>query len=200
MARTALVVLLLHGCSNAFVLRPVHSTTCGTRHCSVRASAGNNPWQLHVDHAVRSDPLPDRGPFEQVFHDERRAWVLAWNEGTTDEALYMLEDQLTVSPNLLLAFENPDDAHRFADQLEAEGIDLPQPVERRAEEIRAFCEGGRFEVTIVRSDVLLLPPSANDGVAAGDAATRAKPTDLMVYASSELNEMRIKLKELFFGI
>ena len=45
-------------------------------------------------------------------------------------------------------------AMRFADLLHAEGFDMPQPMEWRAETIRTFCERGEFEVGLAPSACL----------------------------------------------
>ena len=62
----------------------------------------------------------------------------------------------------VLAFEETDEAMRFAQLLQAEGFDLPQPMQWHAEQICTFCDTGQFELGMVPTGALLTPPTHNE--------------------------------------
>jgi len=89
-------------------------------------------------------------------------FVLIFNPGKSNEGVYTLQGKTSPASSYVLAFEQTDEAIRFADLLHAEGFDMPQPMEWRAETIRTFCERGEFEIGIVPRGALLTPPSHNE--------------------------------------
>jgi len=197
----AALLLVMPSLVGAFMLSASHIPLHHTRlnHCQAQASA-DEPWEeLDVLHTPLSDPLPNRKAADQISQDDR-AWVLVFNEGTSEESTYMLVDMLSPSsPDLLIAFEQADEALRFADQLQAEGCDLAKPVERTADELRAFCKHREFEINVVPAGTLALPPSINEFD--DDASTRKRPethaVNPMTAAASALQQMRRHIETYF---
>lgn len=102
------------------------------------------------------------GPAEKVLSGRQNVWVLIFNQGQMDEGVYTLQGRHTPASSYVLAFDQTDEACRFAQLLQAEGFDMPAPIQWRAEQIRQFCESGCFELGIVPTGALLTPPAHNE--------------------------------------
>jgi len=85
-------------------------------------------------------------------------WVLIFNSGRDDEGVYTLngrEDEKTY----VLAFEQHDEASRFATLLQAQGFDLATPTRWLANRLNEFCSVAEFGLGLVPHGAMLLPPS-----------------------------------------
>ncbi|KAL3933313.1 MAG: hypothetical protein SGPRY_000338, partial [Prymnesium sp.] len=123
------------------------------------------------------------GAAEEVLHNRNAVWVLIFNLGRNDEGVYTLQGRTSTASSYVLAFEQTDEvphrpsesceewdsheprqlqAQRFAALLQAEGFDLPEPVEWQSDQIRTFCDAGQFELGIVPTGALLTPPAHNE--------------------------------------
>ena len=122
------------------------------------------------------------GPADEVLRGLPVAWVLIFNHGRNDEGVYTLQGRSTPVSSYVLAFEQTDEAERFAQLLQvrafattgelhlpracaptnsppanlftchacqAEGFDLPEPMQWQADQIRTFCEMGQFQLGVV---------------------------------------------------
>lgn len=99
-----------------------------------------------------------------------RVYVLLFNVGTDNEGIHtlklkqpelddgFLEDQYQ---DVVLAFEQEDDATRFGLLLEAQ--DFPEPAVEGIdqEELEEFCESSGLGLQYVSEGMLAVPPSAN---------------------------------------
>jgi hypothetical protein len=87
-------------------------------------------------------------------------YVLIFNEGRTDEGVYTLQDCGTAQ-SYMLAFEEEDEASRFAMLLQADDFDLPSPVSWPSEHVTEFCSAAGFLLGLVPEGTLLVPPATN---------------------------------------
>merc|ERR1719263_2767822 len=67
----------------------------------------------------------------------QKSWVLIFNAGQEDEGLYTLQGQQRGT--YVLAFENQDEAARFATLLQADGFDEPAPTAWQKDQLSEFC-------------------------------------------------------------
>jgi hypothetical protein len=85
-----------------------------------------------------------------------RIFVLLFNARTDNEGIY----SMTIGDrNLILMFEQEDDAIRFADQLEAEDFLKPTVEPMDAEEIEDFCREADYDCELITSNMLVMPLS-----------------------------------------
>ncbi|MCG9885628.1 MAG: DUF3110 domain-containing protein [Cyanobacteria bacterium] len=92
-----------------------------------------------------------------------RVFVLLFNARTENEGIHSLrvQDEEGEMHNVVLMFENEDDATRFGLMLEAQ--DFP-PVTVEAleeEEVREFCEGAGYDCQLLKEGMLAVPPENN---------------------------------------
>jgi Protein of unknown function (DUF3110) len=87
-----------------------------------------------------------------------RVFVLLFNARTDNEGIY---STWVENRNVILMFQQEDDAIRYADQLEAEDFPKPtvEPIE--SEEIEEFCQDSNYDCVLVTSEMLITPPSQN---------------------------------------
>ena len=96
-----------------------------------------------------------------------RSWVLIFNPGQDDEGLYTLqgsetsEAEAACDGTYVLAFEQQEEASRFAMLLQAQGFDMPAATEWPAEQLSEFCSSTQFGLGFVPGDALLVPPQRN---------------------------------------
>lgn len=81
---------------------------------------------------------------EDLHADLESGWVLLFNAGTIDEGVYTVQDDDTTT--FVLAFEDIEDATRFAQQLEAEEFDLPTVSNWDMDVLTEFCEADDFRI------------------------------------------------------
>uniref|UniRef100_A0A7S3C4A8 Uncharacterized protein n=1 Tax=Haptolina ericina TaxID=156174 RepID=A0A7S3C4A8_9EUKA len=132
------------------------------------------------------------GPASEVLRDLPSAYVLIFNPGQNDEGVYTLQGRSSPMSSYVLAFEETDEAERFAQLLQAEGFDLPKPMQWHVDQICSFCETGHFELGIVPTGVLLTPPTHNefDADAYGKLSEDATMT-------AQCDDARERLERLF---
>jgi hypothetical protein len=87
-----------------------------------------------------------------------RLWVLIFNSGTEAEGIYTL---LVNGKNTVVAFVDEDDAIRYSGLLEAQDFLCPTVERIDEQEIQEFCDDAGFELTIVKSGELAIPPEQN---------------------------------------
>lgn len=92
-------------------------------------------------------------------------FVLLFNTGTGNEGIHTLKlkdpDVEGMHQDVVLAFEEKDDATRFALLLEAQDFPLPIVEEFEQEEIEAFCRDSGLRMQFVEKGTLAVPPEAN---------------------------------------
>ena len=80
-------------------------------------------------------------------YDSNTAYVLIFNPERDNEGVYILDlDALNGRSAYVLAFERTDDAERFAQQLAADGFDMPTPSSWDTAQLQSFCQAGNFEI------------------------------------------------------
>ena len=95
------------------------------------------------------------------------SWVLIFNAGQDDEGLYTLQgseasqQQHGNDGTYVLAFEQHEEASRFAMLLQAQGFDMPTATEWPAEQLSEFCSSTEFGLGFVPHEALLVPPQLN---------------------------------------
>ena len=85
-------------------------------------------------------------------------FVLLFNARTDNEGIYSTQ---VGDRNVILMFEQEDDAVRYADQLEAEDFPKPTVEGIDPEEIKEFCEDSDYDFIIVTPEMLVTPPALN---------------------------------------
>ena len=83
-------------------------------------------------------------------------FVLLFNARTDNEGIYSTQ---VGERNVILMFEQEDDAVRYADQLEAEDFPKPTVEGIDPEEIEEFCQDSDYDFILVTSEMLVTPPS-----------------------------------------
>ena len=83
-------------------------------------------------------------------------FVLLFNARTDNEGIYSTQ---VGDRNVILMFEQEDDAVRYADQLEAEDFPKPTVEGINPEEIEEFCQDSDYDFILVTSEMLVTPPS-----------------------------------------
>jgi hypothetical protein len=87
-----------------------------------------------------------------------QVWVLLFNANTDNEGIYTLEIE---GNNIIVAFEQEDDAIRYAGLLEAQDFLSPTVERIDSEDLKEFCEEANYDLNIVPTDALLVPPEKN---------------------------------------
>ena len=83
-------------------------------------------------------------------------FVLLFNARTDNEGIYSTQ---VGDRNVILMFEQEDDAVRYADQLEAEDFPKPTVEGIDPEEIKEFCQDSDYDFIIVTPEMLVTPPT-----------------------------------------
>jgi hypothetical protein len=122
-------------------------------------------------------------------------FVLLFNARTDNEGIYSTQ---VGDRNVILMFEQEDDAVRYADQLEAEDFPKPTVEGIDPEEIEEFCQDSDYDFILVTSEMLVTPPTQNleetDWQPDGRKQSRSddEPSD----DSIDLEAMRKRLERL----
>ena len=87
-----------------------------------------------------------------------QVWVLLFNANTDNEGIYTLEIE---GSNIIVAFEQEDDAIRYAGLLEAQDFLSPTVESIDSKDLEEFCEEAGYDLNIVPTDALLVPPEKN---------------------------------------
>ena len=128
-----------------------------------------------------------------------QVFVLLFNVGTENEGIHTIQ---IGDRNLVLIFEQEDDATRYALLLEAQDFPVPTVEVMEQVEIEEFCKGAGYESRFVpagfvpQSDderLLLAPPETN--LEETDWQVDAKP-EAETEAETELERFRRKLEGL----
>lgn len=138
-----------------------------------------------------------------------RIFVLLFNVGTDNEGIHSLKVE---ERDVVLMFEDEDDATRYGLMLEAQDLPTPAVEEMDDQEIEEFCRSVGYETRLIPSGSLELPPESNvedmdwqeDGSNPGDLEKRAgdrpqpnpgaKGSD--EFSSDELDRIRRQLEGL----
>ncbi|MGR3276165.1 DUF3110 domain-containing protein [Acaryochloris marina NIES-2412] len=95
-----------------------------------------------------------------------RVFVLLFNAGTENEGIHSLQKQVSTdegsyTQDVVLAFEEEDDATRFALMLEAQDFPAATVEGFDQEEIETFCDSAGLELELIPMGSLAVPPETN---------------------------------------
>lgn len=130
-----------------------------------------------------------------------RVFVVLFNARTENEGIHSLK---VSDRNIVLMFEDEDDATRFGGLLEAQDFP-PCSVEGfESEEIEEFCRGAGYEAKHVETGTLVMPPEQNLEATDWDPEilpeNRAQPAEASSSAQdmsqNELDRIRQQLENL----
>ena len=128
--------------------------------------------------------------------------VLLYDAGQDSEGIHSLE---LSGSTVVLMFENPDDAERYAGLLEAQDFPVPSIEALDREEIEIFCHQAGYEARLVESGfvpktdeerLLLAPPSANRDVTNWQEESESSATPDVPDSNDQLDAIRRQLEGL----
>ena len=145
-----------------------------------------------------------------------RVHVLLFDAGTDSEGIHSLE---IAGRTVVLLFENPDDAERYAGLLEAQDFPVPTVEALDREDVDLFCREAGYEARLIESGfvpsndeerLFMAPPQTNrdvsnwqddassDDAMAGQQAVEPARQGLETESESnpELDELRRRLEGL----
>ena len=145
-----------------------------------------------------------------------RVHVLLFDAGTDSEGIHSLE---IAGRTVVLLFENPDDAERYAGLLEAQDFPVPTVEALDREDVDLFCREAGYEARLIESGfvpsndeerLFMAPPQSNrdvsnwkdeavsDGGVAEQQAVEPARQGLEIEPESnpELDELRRRLEGL----
>ena len=145
-----------------------------------------------------------------------RVHVLLFDAGTDSEGIHSLE---IAGRTVVLLFENPDDAERYAGLLEAQDFPVPTVEALDREDVDLFCREAGYEARLIESGfvpsndeerLFMAPPQSNrdvsnwkddvvsdDGVTEQQAAEPARQgLETEPESNPELDELRRRLEGL----
>ena len=146
-----------------------------------------------------------------------RVHVLLFDAGTDSEGIHSLE---IGGRTVVLLFENPDDAERYAGLLEAQDFPVPSIEALDRVEVEAFCSEAGYEPRFIETGFLpgsdeerlfISPPESNRDVSRwkeeidaetsndsddGGESDSESAADSAVTSSPELDELRQRLEGL----
>lgn len=129
-------------------------------------------------------------------------FVLLFNPGTDNEGLHTLQ---VGEHNLVLMFEDEDDATRYALLLEAQDFPAPSVEEIEQEEIEEFCQSAGYICQIVPSGfvpqtdaerLLIVPPEKNVDATDWRPEGEAAEVEEATMPESDLDSIRRRLEGL----
>jgi len=97
---------------------------------------------------------------EEALLDARTAYALLFNVGSGNEGIY--SRRLPTDDgglDLVVTFEDEDDANRYAGMLEADDFPEASPSEVETRDLLEFCSEGGHVLGMVRRGTLVVPPS-----------------------------------------
>ena len=156
-----------------------------------------HPESLSDILAARSFPNDDAGieTDVQVLLDAGRVWALLFNAGSDEEGIYSRRLGKT---NLVLTFEEEDDAERYAEMLVATDFPSAAPVEVSSATLVEFCSEGGHLIGLVRAGSLIMPPDETvEEFDWAPGSARTADIEAIGMAQEELDASRASLEALF---
>ena len=126
--------------------------------------------------------------------------MLLFNARTDNEGIHTLK---VGDRNVVLMFENEDDATRFGLMLEAQDFPNSSVEVFDSIDIEEFCQGAGYECKLVPEGTLAVPPNTNlektdwdPAVKPGEAKAESVVESESTMSEEELNRIRRKLEGL----
>ena len=144
--------------------------------------------------------MRDSGSVEDRVFPAMRVNVLLFDAGSDSEGIHSLE---IAGRTVVLLFENPDDAERYAGLLEAQDFPVPTVESLDREDVELFCRDAGYEARFVASGfvpesdeerLFMAPPEANRDVSQWkeeESLPEPEPS-----SSSDLDVLRKRLEGL----
>lgn len=134
---------------------PAHTSS------AVSMCAWDSRDEAFLQNAIK-DAAAKQGDPQHALYGLRDGWVLIFNQGQQDEGVYTLQGGMARADPYVLAFEAGEDAGRFAQMLQGQGLEGATPLRWGVDELHDFCVARRFAVSVVRKDCLIAPPKKNE--------------------------------------
>ena len=144
--------------------------------------------------------MRDSGSVEDRVFPAMRVNVLLFDAGSDSEGIHSLE---IAGRTVVLLFENPDDAERYAGLLEAQDFPVPTVESLDREDVELFSRDAGYEARFVASGfvpesdeerLFMAPPEANRDVSQWkDEESLSEPEPS---SSSDLDVLRKRLEGL----
>ena len=144
--------------------------------------------------------MRDSGSVEDRVFPAMRVNVLLFDAGSDSEGIHSLE---IAGRTVVLLFENPDDAQRYAGLLEAQDFPVLTVESLDREDVELFCRDAGYEARFVASGfvpesdeerLFMAPPEANRDVSQWkDEESLSEPEPS---SSSDLDVLRKRLEGL----
>jgi len=131
-----------------------------------------------------------------IILESQRAFALVFNPRTDNEGIYSRRSGEN-GLDMILCFEENDDAVRYAEMLAAQDFPEATPVEMDTRMLLDFCDDGGHTLGLVKSGVLVVPPEATvpefDWSPGTSAEGELPPVDMSI---DELDDRRRMLEAL----
>ena len=146
--------------------------------------------------------MGERLPTYSVNALAMRVHVLLFDAGTDSEGIHSLEIS---GRTVVLMFENPDDAERYAGLLEAQDFPVPAVEGLDREDVERFCRDAGYESRLIESGfvpttdeerLFMAPPEANRDVSQWKEETGTDSGDDQQDADPSLDALRKRLEGL----
>ncbi len=131
-----------------------------------------------------------------------RVFVLLFNARTDNEGIHTIS---IGNRNLVLMFEEEDDALRYAMLLEAQDFPVPSVEMIEKEEVEEFCEGAGYECYLIPENfvpqneferLLLAPPERNLEQMDWETGKKPEPEEGSDMSNEDLDRIRRQLEGL----
>lgn len=125
--------------------------------CSATRLFREAPLSMQLRDVNQQEGIELRRP---VILDVRRAVTLVYNPKTDNEGIYSRRSGEN-GVDMILCFEDQEDAERYTEMLAAQDFPEATPVEMDTRMLLEFCDEGGHTLGLVRRGVLVVPPEAN---------------------------------------
>lgn len=125
-----------------------------------------------------------------------QVFVLLFNAGSSNEGIHTLK---IGDRNIVLMFEDQDDAVRYSLMLEAQDFGSPTVEGFDHSEIEEFCQGAGYECKQVPAGTLEVPPEINEPSPdwkPGDPPVTKSESPANEFSTDELERIRRRLEGL----
>lgn len=149
--------------------------------------------------AEAAEVTTDSSEFVEEFEKLRTLWVIIFTNATDgSDGVYSLT---IAEDNIVLAFQEREEAQRYAMCLEAQEFPRPQVCELDSSELKHFCGESGFRLGFVPKGALITPPeeSAIDDIDTwrGEPKSNRATKDSTGLSEEDIEVMRKRLDSLF---
>ena len=128
-------------------------------------------------------------------------FILLFNAGTDNEGIYAMKINAPEADggdpqDVVLAFEEEDDATRYALYLEAQDFQTATVEPISHQELEAICQSSGYELQLIPAGLLAVPPEATVAQTDWQAENSPSQTDPTPAEYAELDQIRLRLEKL----